>query len=328
MSAAQQSGGELPQDERATFDEWWAEFEAAHPDWRYADAYAMRWNVWQARAALAQRAASVPAQAGQPNISSDLDLIKHCANKALKWLDCAEFFDAEKYPTLPNGRIYDAAENLGSICAIVSRMQEAFATPAPAASVQPFVPAGYANETEFLRQQLKDSRTANKAAQLVIAKLQAQQLDIGRDAALEEAANKATSFLVGDPAKGVPLKSPTPHQIAAAIRALATQAAPEVASVPDAGDEPVYWSVTYRGGHNANAFPTKGLAQATLDRLNAKHPGEPREIVPLYTRPQPAPAVLSDEQVRDITLAAATCEALGIGTCGATLRAVLAAAAK
>lgn len=90
---------------------------------------------------------------------------------------------------------------------------------------------------------------------------------------------------------------------------LPTQAAPEVASVPDAGDEPVYWSVTYQGEHTANAFPTKGLAQATLDRLNAKHPGETREIVPLYTRPQPAPAVLSDEQIAE--LAANAVEAMG-----------------
>lgn len=84
--------------------------------------------------------------------------------------------------------------------------------------------------------------------------------------------------------------------------ALTTQAAPEVASVPDAGDEPVYWSVTYQGEHTANAFRTKELAQATLERLNTAYPDEDdsREIVPLYTRPQPAPAVLSDEHISEI----------------------------
>ena len=41
---------------------------------------------------------------------------------------------------------------------------------------------------------------------------------------LEAAAKKATSFLVGDPAEGVPLRNPTPHEIADAIRALAQTA--------------------------------------------------------------------------------------------------------
>lgn len=39
--------------------------------------------------------------------------------------------------------------------------------------------------------------------------------------ALEEAANKATSFLVGDPSAGVPLRNPMAHEIATAIRSLA-----------------------------------------------------------------------------------------------------------
>lgn len=41
-----------------------------------------------------------------------------------------------------------------------------------------------------------------------------------RNKALDEAAHKATSFLVGDPKNGVPLHSPSPHQIAAAILTL------------------------------------------------------------------------------------------------------------
>lgn len=50
-----------PLDESAAFDAWWSDFEAAHPEWRYADAYAMRWNVWQARAQLAQECPRPPA---------------------------------------------------------------------------------------------------------------------------------------------------------------------------------------------------------------------------------------------------------------------------
>lgn len=50
-----------PEDERAAFDAWWSDFEDAHPDWRYADAYAMRWNVWQARAQMAHECPLPPA---------------------------------------------------------------------------------------------------------------------------------------------------------------------------------------------------------------------------------------------------------------------------
>lgn len=50
-----------PIDEEAAFEAWWSDFEEAHPDWRYADAYAMRWNVWQARAQLAQECPLPPA---------------------------------------------------------------------------------------------------------------------------------------------------------------------------------------------------------------------------------------------------------------------------
>lgn len=59
--AKQAEAAPIVADERAWFDAWWSEFEAAHPDWRYADSYAMRWNVWQARAALDQRAARMAA---------------------------------------------------------------------------------------------------------------------------------------------------------------------------------------------------------------------------------------------------------------------------
>ena len=41
-----------------------------------------------------------------------------------------------------------------------------------------------------------------------------------RDAVLEEAAAKATSFLVGDPANGIPLRNPLAHEVADAIRSM------------------------------------------------------------------------------------------------------------
>ena len=45
--------------------------------------------------------------------------------------------------------------------------------------------------------------------------------DAGFRVGLEAAAQKATSFLVGDPVNGVPLRSPMTHEVAKAIRALA-----------------------------------------------------------------------------------------------------------
>ena len=89
---AAQQGGELPQDERAAFEAWHITEYGYSDDNRFSKD---RWNVWQA--ALAQRAASVPA----------------------------------------------------------------------------FVPAGYANETEFLRQQLTDARRTIKAHETVLAEVKA-----------------------------------------------------------------------------------------------------------------------------------------------------------
>jgi hypothetical protein len=52
--------------------------------------------------------------------------------------------------------------------------------------------------------------------------LEAERATI-RNAALEEAASKATGFLVGDPFEGVPLRDPMAHEIADAIRSLKTK---------------------------------------------------------------------------------------------------------
>lgn len=51
--------------------------------------------------------------------------------------------------------------------------------------------------------------------------LAAEVEGVGAEKAMREAAAaKATSFLVGDPENGVPLRSPMPHEIADAIRKL------------------------------------------------------------------------------------------------------------
>jgi len=52
------------------------------------------------------------------------------------------------------------------------------------------------------------------------------ELAKARDEALEEAAHTAVSFLVGDPRNGIPLRSPSPHEIARAIRALTRKEKP------------------------------------------------------------------------------------------------------
>lgn len=48
---------------------------------------------------------------------------------------------------------------------------------------------------------------------------------------IEAAARKATSFLVGDPKNGVPLRNPMPHEIADAIRTLKRPAPSEAEKV-------------------------------------------------------------------------------------------------
>lgn len=49
-------------DEREAFEAWWGQFAAEHDDWRFADSDALRWQAWQARAALA----SQPTAQGEP----------------------------------------------------------------------------------------------------------------------------------------------------------------------------------------------------------------------------------------------------------------------
>jgi hypothetical protein len=70
-----------------------------------------------------------PAQVWKPllrdAVKRNLDLIEHCANKIHSKLDNAEFFNREKYPDLPNGLIYDAAESALSISFILKELRKA-----------------------------------------------------------------------------------------------------------------------------------------------------------------------------------------------------------
>lgn len=80
----------------------------------------------------------------------------------------------------------------------------------------------------------------------------------------------------------------------------AQQVAEEVLKRPE--QEPVAWCVTYRGELTLNIFYTKCQATACKDRLDAKHPEDARQIVPLYAAaPQPAAAPSGDVE-RDAKL--------------------------
>jgi hypothetical protein len=63
----------------------------------------------------------------------------------------------------------------------------------------PFVPAGYANETEFLRQQLNDARTAIKAHQTAL------QQEGGKDALVRQAVLSQAAYHVKHGYKSAPL---------------------------------------------------------------------------------------------------------------------------
>ena len=92
--------------------------------------------------------------------------------------------------------------------AILNEVKTYFSVPTP---VQP---ADAAPASQVLNGWPQDFRDVIKSAESAAHRL-------GRAEGIEEAARKAKSFLVGDPANGVPLRSPMPHEIADAIRALA-----------------------------------------------------------------------------------------------------------
>lgn len=134
-----------------------------------------------------------------------------------------------------------------------------------------------------------------------------KQPDIGRDAALEDDADAYTISVMGKLLADIALTlkgqekalhrhsyHDLPDLVAELKLAadLATQAAPEVASVPDAGDEPVAWLYE-------TPMPDGGFMRgSSVERLEigVGVTTDTKER-PLYTRPQPAPAVLTDAQI-------------------------------
>ena len=68
--------------QREEFERWWEEFESIHPEWKYADADAIRLQVWQAAQA-----------AMQPKIdklASDKDELNDLAEKQEQQLSTAK----------------------------------------------------------------------------------------------------------------------------------------------------------------------------------------------------------------------------------------------
>lgn len=118
-----------------------------------------------------------------------------------------------------------------------------------------------------------------------------------RDAALEEAANTATGFLVGDPLAGIPLRNPMTHEIAAAIRAL--KSAP-----PQPADSAQYVEALDVENHRLRHAMQKVMARLT-NLLDEDQFGNIESIVEEagVTPPQPAeqpstsPAVLEAELI-------------------------------
>ena len=66
---------------------------------------------------------------------------------------------------------------------------------------------------------------------------------------------------------------------------------------PAPAQEPVAWSVTWDGVHCGNFYFREQDAREHKARLDAKRPGQKREVVPLYTTP-PAPAQPLTERQR------------------------------
>lgn len=101
----------------------------------------------------------------------------------------------------------------------------------------------------------------------------------GFRAGIEAAAKKATSFLVGDPANGVPLRSPSPHQIAEAIRAL-SPAAPEPGKTNDDG---CLWCVHVIGPDDVHPAPDFGTAWSWAAAANRAFAGKSGDVLLRFT---------------------------------------------
>ncbi|MES2349134.1 MAG: hypothetical protein V4641_16355 [Pseudomonadota bacterium] len=100
------TGAPVAPDERAGFEAWWSDFEAAHPDWRYADSYAMRWNAWQAGVAFAIKPLSSGALPDLPSPAlemTDLYTADQMRNYAGLAQRAALSVKAVSYPEIPEG---------------------------------------------------------------------------------------------------------------------------------------------------------------------------------------------------------------------------------
>jgi len=155
-----QQGGELPQDERAAFSDtyktgikpWSQRIPPGSAGNVIADA--MQDELNELRRIAAQRAASVPAQ--------PLTLMSEDGDEW--YFDCDGHYIDVKRDKEGKYSVYFRNRKDGS---------EAYSDQADIASVPAFVPAGYANETEFLRQQLTDARRTIKAHEAVLAEVKA-----------------------------------------------------------------------------------------------------------------------------------------------------------
>lgn len=379
LAQAQQGGGELPQDERAirdairsAYDDGYnhAKMESDSGCSRYAGRRIEDERSRKLIAALALRAASVPAQAGQQPVAgqenpqaatypdqiwlqsgepNNDDVLPYTDGLELTW--CADrqhrtdvLYVRADIAEEANRRAEQLAADWGiSQIEIAELRGRLNASAVPAASVQPVdmilhCPACHTQHIDapddrtpewsnpphrsHLCHACKhiwrpaDVATNGVAAITTKGRADSPQPDIGRDAVLMRQAIEWIELTdwVQSEIKTFPFATAGMHRADVMRQEIerlrATQAAPEVASIPDAGDEPVYQArspeVTEWEDVNAETY------QHALSNGF--------EVRTLYTRPQPAPAVLSDAQI-----AAIYQEAPGIVSFA---RAVLAAAGK
>ena len=182
---AQQGGGELPQDERAAVrQEGWD-----------ACALANQELIRQLRAALAQRAASVPAQAGQQQEATafenwakyqNYDMTTH----PLHWL----FLDKATY-----------AARQGWKAGIAYAVSEGIAAPVPAASVQPNDPP-----LTDLENQIADLFCIGSEARLNRETILSNVKNTSHFAELLHAVEHEFFMVPGDPDEDYPEEQPEP----------------------------------------------------------------------------------------------------------------------
>ena len=68
-------------------------------------------------------------------------------------------------------------------------------------------------------------------------------------------------------------------------------------------DEPVAWVVYFDGKFTLNIFQVEHLAHSEKARLDSLYPLNKREVLPLYTRPQPTAPVIDESAAKRIATA-------------------------